>query len=80
MNDNNKYGTISIIFAIIAIIISWNKNYFIASIIVGAIAIAFAYLSFYIKQIKENTKNINEMKKELETEKRLIKIENKLNL
>ena len=80
MKEQNKFGITSIIFSIIAIIFSWNKDFFLAAIIFGAIAITFAYLSGYINQIKENTDKINNLVKEKNLDKRLIKIETKLKI
>ena len=80
MKEQNKFGITSIIFSIIAIIFSWNKDFFLAAIVFGAIAIAFAYLSGYINQIKENTDKINNLVKEKNLDKRLIKIETKLKI
>ena len=80
MDEQTKYGLISIILSVMAIFLSWNKNLLLPAIIFGAIAIAFAYLSAYIKQIKENTIKINSLIKEREIDKRLLKIENKLKI
>ena len=80
MKEEDKYGILSIIFAVAGIFATLNKDYFIVTIITGSIAIAFAYLSFYIKQIKENTRDIKKIKEQWEIEKRLIKIENRLKL
>lgn len=55
MKEQSKYEVISIVLAIVTISFSWKKEFLSASIITGAIAIVFTYLTFYIKQIKENT-------------------------
>tara|TARA_Y100000034_G_C6747021_1_gene331826 strand:- start:377 stop:643 length:267 start_codon:yes stop_codon:yes gene_type:complete len=75
IDEQSKYGTLSIIIAIIAIILSWNKEFFVAAITGGFIAIAFAYLSRYIKQIKENAKRLSKLERDLEIDKRLIRLE-----
>lgn len=84
MNESQKYGSIGIILSVIAIILTvileWNTNLLLTVLVLGVTAIAFAYLSFYIKQIKENSEKINQLEKRFETEKRLIKIEDFIGL
>ena len=80
MEDESKYGVMSIIFAIIAIILSWKKEFFSSAIIAGVIAIAFTYLTFYIKQIKENSERLNQLEKDLDINKRLIRVEEHINM
>lgn len=79
MTDSSKYEIISIIFAVIAIILSWKRDFFMASIIIGAITIAFTYISSYTQQIKINSNRLNEIERNQEINKRLIRIEEHIN-
>jgi len=80
MNKDLKYNMIGIIFAIIALIVSWKKELFPAAIIAGTIAIAFTVLSSYAKQTKENSEKISELYKKFERAEDLINIKSDIKI
>ena len=81
MDKEINFGMISIILALIAILLSWRVDLLtvVGSVVIGSISIAFAYLSSYVKQVKENTGRINNLEKDYNVSKRLIKIEDDIN-
>lgn len=51
----------------------------VGSVVIGSISVASAYLSSYVKQVKKNTERINDLERDYDVSKRLIKIEDDIN-
>lgn len=72
MKKEKIYGIVSIILAIIAIILSYNKDIFLLTLIISIAAGVFYYLSAYTKQIEKNEESINNIEKKLEINEKLL--------
>ncbi|OIO42074.1 hypothetical protein COU56_03880 [Candidatus Pacearchaeota archaeon CG10_big_fil_rev_8_21_14_0_10_31_9] len=89
MEKDDLYGIISIVLSLIAIILSYNKSYLPATIIIGVAAVTFYYLSKYTKQIEKNEDEIKKIKYNIEANEKLLntikdivilnKVKNKMN-
>ena len=72
MEKDDLYGIISILLSIIAIILSYNKSYLPATIIIGVAAVTFYYLSKYTKQIEKNEEDIKKIKDSIDIDEKLL--------
>lgn len=89
VEKDDLYGIISIVLSLIAIILSYNKSYLPATIIIGVAAVTFYYLSKYTKQIEKNEDEIKKIKYNIEANEKLLntikdivilnKVKNKMN-